>query len=124
MRKGMMLIGLLLLTACAPAIPTTCSTKDCFITVANACKDMNMTLTETAGTFTYASTSKCVFTKTLVTPNPQETQEMKTLLTGKSLSCNYAQGKFDARWVNSLIFGMEYCTGDLKTVLGEMLAFG
>jgi hypothetical protein len=118
-----LLLMLLLLAACTPTIPTTCSTKECFITVANACKDMNLTLTETAGTFTYTSTSKCVFTKTLVTPNPQETQEMKALLTNKSLTCNYVQGKFDPRWVNSLIFGTEYCTGELRTILGEMLAF-
>ena len=107
-----------------PASPTAdCTTKDCFIAAANDCNDITLTLTEDAGTFTYA-TNGCVFTKTLVSTNVNETQEMKTLLQGKSLTCKYEQGKFDRRWVTSLVFGTEYCEGKLKDILGQLIAFG
>ncbi len=134
-----LLCGLVfIIAACAPAAqqttpsgtepqttptPSTCTTKDCFIASANACTDLTITVTEAAGTFSYASSNDCLFTKTLVTPNANETQQMKTLLQGKSLTCKYVKGKFDQRWVTSLIYGMEYCKGQLKDVLGQLMAF-
>ena len=46
---------------------------------------------------------------------------MKTLLQGKSMTCHYGKGKFDSRLVNSLLFGSEYCEGELKDILAELI---
>lgn len=100
-----------------------CTTKQCFIPLANNCTEIAMTLTEDAGVFRYSSSSSCVFTKTILSLDASETQEMKNLLEGKSLTCRYEKGKFDERWVNSLIFGTEKCEGELATLLAELLAF-
>lgn len=105
-----------------PAVAA-CTTKECFISAANACDDSDLTLTEDAGVIRYSSSKDCVFTKTLVSLNAGETQEMKGLLQGKSLTCRYEKGKFDQRWVTSLIFGTEYCEGELRDTLVELIAF-
>lgn len=106
-----------------PQTAAACTTKECFIASANDCNDLSLTLTEDAGVFKYLSSKDCVFTKTLVTLNPSETQEMKNILQGKSLTCRYEKGKFDERWVTSLIFGTEYCEGELRNSLGELILF-
>lgn len=126
---------LLLIAACAspsqdapqasspsPPAVAACTTKECFISSANDCDDIALTFTEEAGVFRYAS-KDCVFTKTLVSLDPTETQEMKDLLQGKSFACRYEKGKFDPRWTNSLIFGTEHCEGGLKDRLAELLLF-
>ena len=127
------IIGLLLLVmvGCTPSastdtttsITTSCTTKDCFIASANDCKGIAMTLTEKAGIFTYASSTDCVLTKTLVRLDPSETPEMKDVLEGKSMTCKYKKGEFDERWVTSLIYGIEYCDGELRDNLAELLTF-
>ncbi len=96
--------------------------KNCFISVANNCENASMLFTNEVGTFNY-STSDCVFTKTLITLNSTETEEMKNLLQGKSMTCRYEKGKFDQRLATSLIFGMEYCEGDLKEALAQLIIF-
>jgi hypothetical protein len=127
-----LLVGLLVLTACGTDnVPKEtpqqdaqpCTTKDCFITAARACMDARLTLTEEAGTFTYTSTTTCTFTKTLDEPNPAESAEMKTLLRGKSLTCQYTTGTFDERWVTTLLTGTDACTGTLKDTLVELSVF-
>lgn len=100
-----------------------CTTKECFISSANDCNEISITLTEDAGVFTYSSSTECVFTKTLVSLDPSETQEMKSLLEGKSLTCEYEKGEFDQRWITSFIFGTEECEGELKDILVELIAF-
>lgn len=100
-----------------------CTTKDCFISAANECNDITLTLSEDAGVFEYSSSIDCVFSKTLVQSHESETQEMKNLLEGKSFTCTYEKGAFDERWVTSLIFGTEYCEGELKDILVELLVF-
>ncbi len=142
--EGLTIVGLLfllLITGCAsppqqaplvsaptpPVAPPTavaCTTKECFISSANDCKDISLTLTEDAGVLKYSSSKDCLFTKTLVSLNVDETQEMKNLLEGKSLTCRYEKGKFDQRWASSLIFGTEYCEGELRNILVELIAFG
>ena len=99
-----------------------CTTKDCFISLSNECKDITITVNEDAGVFKYSS-SDCVFTKTLVSLNEEETDEMKNLLQGKSLTCRYENGKFDQRLVDTLIFGTESCEGELKEILVRLLVF-
>ncbi|MEK6963753.1 MAG: hypothetical protein AABX70_04955 [Nanoarchaeota archaeon] len=108
-----------------PIVPTAaaCTTKECFIPLANDCKALDLTLTEDAGVFKYSSSTDCVFTKTLVSLSTSETQEMKSLLEGKSLTCKYEKGKLDPRWATSLIFGTEYCKGELRDSLVELIVF-
>ncbi|HLC38286.1 MAG TPA: hypothetical protein VJI71_02425 [Candidatus Norongarragalinales archaeon] len=101
-----------------------CVDKDCFITAATDCKGARLTLTDEAGVFEYSSSSTaCVFTKTLVSLTEGEAQDMKNLLEGKSMTCKYEKGKFDSRLVTSLIYGTEYCEGDLKEALGALIIF-
>ena len=109
-------------TPAAPEVAS-CTTKECFISSANECNDMTLTLTEDAGVFKYVSSKDCIFTKTLVSLDTSETQEMKNLMQGKSLTCKYEKGKFDQRWVTSLIFGTEYCEGELKDILVKLIVF-
>mgnify|MGYP001568433712 CR=1 FL=1 len=109
--------------AYAPTTAATCTTKECFILSANNCEDLTITLTEEAGVFKYSSSKDCTFTKTLISLDAKETQEMKNLLEEKSLTCRYEKGKFDQRWVTSLIFGTETCEGKLKDILVDMIAF-
>jgi len=94
-----------------------------FIAAANNCENMNVTIQEDIGTFTYSSSQDCIFTKTLVSLNDSETQEMKTLLEGKNMTCIYTKGNFDQRLVTTLIGGMENCNGDLKDDLGNLTIF-
>jgi hypothetical protein len=94
-----------------------------FISAANDCRDMNLTVTTTVGTFSYQSTSDCVLLKTLVKMNASETAEVKKMLEGKSMVCGYTRGNFDSRWVTTLIGGMEYCHGDLRDGLAQLIVF-
>jgi hypothetical protein len=109
--------------AAPPPVEGSCTTKDCLIAAGNACKAVQLTLTEDAGTFTYAITAGCTFTKTLVEPSPEETPEMKSLLRGASMTCKYQQGAFDSRWVTSLFGGLERCEGELRGILAHLAAF-
>ncbi len=104
-------------------VTTACNDKECFISAANDCKDISITTTEDVGVIRYASSKNCIFTKTLVTLTDDETREMKKLLEGKSMTCEYKKGKFDSRLVTSLIYGTEYCLGDLKDNLGRLVVF-
>ena len=107
----------------APPINTTCTDEACFIAAANNCENTNLTVTDNVGTFSYSSSEYCIFTKTLVSLNANESQEMKNLLEGKNMTCMYTKGNFDQRWVTSLIYGIENCSGGLKDDLGDLTLF-
>jgi len=51
------------------------------------------------------------------------TQDMKSLLEGKNMTCVYEKGDFDPQLVNSLVEGTENCTGDLKVDLARLIVF-
>ncbi|MCX6778328.1 MAG: hypothetical protein NT157_05600 [Candidatus Micrarchaeota archaeon] len=110
------------ITNAPPASPG-CGNEACFITAANNCESMNLTVTDEVGTFSFSSSKSCVFTKTLVSLNANETREMKNALEGKSMYCIYEKGNFDQRWVTSLIYGLENCQGDLKDRLADLTIF-
>jgi hypothetical protein len=97
--------------------------KAAFIAAANNCTTTTTVITDDIGTFQYTSSDNCTFTKTLVQLNGTEMQEMKKMLEGKSMTCNYAQGGFDPRLVTTLIGGIEYCSGDLKDDITNMMLF-
>ena len=107
----------------APNATSSCADKTCFIQVANNCQNLNMTLNEEVGTIRYSSSKDCVFTKTIVRPNEEETSEMKNLLQDQSLTCHYQKNHFDSRWITSLIAGLENCDGKLKDTLSQLLLF-
>jgi hypothetical protein len=107
----------------APPANVTSSDEARFINAANNCENASLTATDNVGTFTYSSYDSCVFTKTLVNLNANESQEMKNLLNGKNMTCIYTKGNFDQRWVTSLIYGIENCSGDLKDDLGDLTLF-
>jgi len=111
-------------TTIGPSTNVTCMNETCFfIAAANNCEDKNLTVTDDVGTFSYSSSKYCIFTKTLVSLNDNESQEMKNLLEGMNMTCIYERGKFDQRWVTSLIYGIENCQGDLKDRLGDLTLF-
>jgi hypothetical protein len=97
--------------------------KAAFVAAANNCTTTDAVITDEVGTFRYTSSDSCKFTKTLVRLNESEMQEMKTMLEGKSMTCNYTQGSFDPRLVTSLVGGIEHCSGDLKDDITNMMLF-
>ncbi|MBI4148270.1 hypothetical protein HY490_03180 [Candidatus Woesearchaeota archaeon] len=107
-------------TLAEPVQQSACSTAECFVEAARNCEDSEVTLRQSGGTFKYSST-QCILTKTLVSLDPSEKQEIKLVLEGKSLACTYQKGNFDPRWVNSLVFGLERCEGKLKDALAWLL---
>jgi hypothetical protein len=136
LRVAAMLSGALLLVlfaGCAspgpvppsPAPSPTASGPDLagFIAAANDCRDANLMVSGDIGTFSYTVVPGCVFTKTLVRLNGSETQQIKTLLEGKNMTCTYTKGQFDQRLVTTLVGGMEGCTGDLKDDLASLVIF-
>jgi hypothetical protein len=118
------MIGLfLLIVACGtkPEVKTfVCDSEECFIEKANNCEDVTLNATEEYGTLAYSS-KNCTFTKTLLSTTGEE--EIRKLIEGKSLSCTYEQGKFDQRWISSIVFGIEYCDGELKDRIVDLMAF-
>lgn len=105
----------------AGGVKTNCAAADCFVNAANNCEDAKIVSQEDVGTIEYKSTKKCVFTKTILEPNEKVGTGLKAFLKGKSLTCNYKKGKFDRRLVDTLVFGIENCRGNLKPVIAEAL---
>ena len=112
----------------APYIPNlissisakTCATQDCFIAAANSCSAVRMQQVEAGSLFDY-SEKNCALTKTATKLNETEPQEIKDLLEGKSLVCNYSQGNFNENWINTLSIGIEDCSGELKDAIDELI---
>jgi ABC-type transport system substrate-binding protein len=121
------LVIIVLCAGCAATntAPATAADNDTatFITAANACQPMNLAVTNGVGTFTYNSTQGCVLVRTLVSLNASESQDVKNMLEGKSMVCGYTKGNFDPRLVTSLTGGMEYCHGNLRDNLAELMVF-
>jgi hypothetical protein len=99
-----------------------CSTKECFIAAANDCNETSLIFQEDFGTVNY-SAENCTFTKTIVRLNDNESQDMKNILEGKSLTCKYERGQFDENWTSSLIIDIENCSGELSDRLTYLSVF-
>lgn len=99
-----------------------CQSSECFISSANSCGNSTFYSTEDIGLVMY-ETKDCFFVKTVVKTNDNELPEVKALVEGKSLICNYNYGEFDNRWINSLSDGIENCQGDLKEAIGSLIVF-
>jgi hypothetical protein len=133
--SGLVMLAMLLLGCCCASLPnfiptnnatnaavTGCSTKDCFIAAANDCNETSLAFQEDYGLVNY-SAENCTFTKTIVRLNDNETQDMKNLLEGSSLTCTYGRGQFDENWTSSLIIDIDNCTGDLRDKLADLSVF-
>lgn len=99
-----------------------CSDKQCFVSAANACGKETIQINEDYGVVNY-STSNCVLNKTIISLNQNESTDIKRLVEGKSMLCRYENGAFDQNWINSLVFGIEKCEGELRDVLGQLIVF-
>ena len=122
---GMMLVLALLVASCgAPTTtaPSTCDTPSCFIVAANKCETLSMELQEDFGLVRYAI-EDCSFTKTIVSAAPGEDAEIKSLIEGKSFTCQYTQGNFDERWVTSSYLGIGDCEGELREIIAQLIIF-
>lgn len=105
-----------------PEAPQACNTKECFIAAANNCESKSIVVAEDFGTVNY-STGNCVFTKTIVSLDASEPQDMRNALEGKSLACKYKKGNFDPGLASSLVLGIENCEGELRDALALLVAF-
>ena len=105
-----------------PALPSDCKTKECFAADANDCKEKSILVNEDFGTVAY-SAKGCVFTKTIVSLDASEPQDMKLALEGKSLTCKYEKGNFNEEWTGSLVLGIDNCEGNLRDALALLTAF-
>lgn len=119
----LILITLLLVGACTP-VPseTTCETKECFIDAAQQCDTSTLEVVEEAGTILY-QTSACSFTKTVVKLHEGDSDELKQVLEGKSLDCEYQPGEFNEVLLYSQVDGIENCNGELVEIIGNLLVF-
>jgi len=99
-----------------------CQDVDCFIEKANNCEYVTMEyFTNNEGY--YYQANECEFLKTIIFLDPNESEEIKALLDGKTMTCKYAQGEFNPEWVNSNVNGLEDCVGDLKDTLVQLSVF-
>jgi len=103
-------------------VPQQCNDKDCFVSFANDCKNASYTADESYGSVNY-SASNCVFTKTIVSLDAGEAQDMKAALEGKSLSCSYKSKNFNPQWTSSLMLGIDSCEGSLRDALVLLASF-
>ena len=114
-----MLLGVVLIAGCIGQSQK-CTTEDCFVKAANACSSATYTTNASFGTMSFESASNCTYTKTIVNFS-SDTPTLKALLDGKSMTCTYDNGAFDANWTKYLVLGAESCDGQLKDTLADLL---
>jgi len=117
MKKYIILISVLLLASC---MQQTCPDKECFIEKAQSCGIVSLEEQEEFGLVRYESRD-CTFTKTVVKLGADEEEQLRNLIEGTSLSCGYAEGNFNIRWMYSLYAGFEECDGELKDTLEQLI---
>lgn len=105
-----------------PSSVISCDTQECFVAFANNCSETQFSETNALGQFNYFA-KDCIFSKTLVKTSENELPEIKEIVEGKSLYCEYTSGNFDERWISSIALGIDFCWGDLKEAIGELFLF-
>jgi len=102
----------------------TCDNVECFIAKANNCMAVKWRTVDSVGMeWSFYASSFCRFEKKLLTITGNESEGMKNVLEGQGLSCDYKKNLFDSMWVNSLIFNLEPCQGELKESIAKLLLF-
>ncbi|MDP2750557.1 MAG: DUF4190 domain-containing protein [Nanoarchaeota archaeon] len=105
-------------------ITSTCSSMDCFIENANACNTTTYIETTEIGTIRYSTATVedyCGLSKKIIALNSDEDPFLAKTLQNKELRCGYYKGEFNSQWTSSLIEGIEYCEGDLKEAIGQLI---
>ncbi|MFQ5621214.1 MAG: hypothetical protein ACE5FT_05185 [Candidatus Nanoarchaeia archaeon] len=117
MSKYVVIIFLLFLVGCDME---TCADKACFIEKAQACNTVTLEGQEEYALVKYEA-KDCVFTKTIVKMDDSEEEQLRSLIEGTSLSCNYTKENFETRWMYSLYAEFERCEGELKDTLEQLI---
>ncbi|MEM3126511.1 MAG: hypothetical protein QW331_00375 [Candidatus Woesearchaeota archaeon] len=104
-------------------MPTTkvCTTKECFVSMANRCDLTVYSVTEEGTTYVHTIKKGCIYSKTVTKVAPTEPQDVKILLEGKSFECKYYQNAFNNAWMNTLTQGLQNCHGELREGLQELM---
>ncbi|MBL7055276.1 hypothetical protein ISS07_00010 [Candidatus Woesearchaeota archaeon] len=124
MKRLILILAILIfIVGCGPEDSKTddsveCGTRECFLQKAANCETSEYTSTEDFGTIKY-QTEDCTLTKTLV--RLSEDDELKDLIEGKSMTCEYNFNGLKNAWVDSLIEDVEGCEGELKEILGQLM---
>ena len=98
-----------------------CPTAECFIASADECESASFQSVHAGSLFEY-KTKECMLTKTVIQLNETEPAEIKELLEGKSMKCEYEKGNFDTELVGTISIGIENCTGELKDSIELLVA--
>jgi hypothetical protein len=119
---GIVIIVPLILYITLPSSIINCDTIECFVSNSNNCSSVMFVEKNDIGEFRYFS-NDCLFTKTLVKSGENEAIEIKEVVEGKSLYCNYNSGEFNEKWLTDISSEIDFCWGDLKEVIGELFLF-
>ena len=98
----------------------TCTDAVCFADYANECKKVKMISTEDTATYELKS-ANCVFTKKVLNMSETEPAAIRELFMGKTMECSYNQSSFNPDWIDTLIGGIEDCSGPLKEAIYEVV---
>lgn len=117
---GALAVLLLIILITSLAGGKECPDSYCFISAADSCKDVSWTdYTQDGEVFEY-SANDCVMNKTLLVAGLDEPEEVRLAIEGKSLSCKYNKGEFNANWLITLSVNLENCEGELKEVIEDL----
>ncbi|MCX6739457.1 MAG: hypothetical protein NT098_05445 [Candidatus Parcubacteria bacterium] len=86
-----------------------CDDMKCFLAVANNCDDVIFKAKDTYGFEWSYYSSRCELEKKLIAVDDNESRQMKASLEGTSVTCAYDKNKFNERWVNSVMGGLDTC---------------
>lgn len=97
-----------------------CPDEVCFISTANECGNARMQKSIEGSTFEF-STIGCTLTKNLMRVSPEEPAEIRELLEGKAMECEYTRSQFDNNTLDSLMAGSENCEGELGDAIADLI---
>lgn len=95
-----------------------CNDTNCLTAAAEACQDA-VYYQDVEGTKVKYEIKGCTLTKTITEFGPKEPQELRDLLSDKSLDCLYEKGNFDKSWID-VFGGLDKCNGNLKDTVYEL----
>ncbi len=101
--------------------PIDCADVTCFLAKANNCEAARYAADQETVSILLTTTNDCRVTKEITSVTATEPQEIKDLLIGKSMICNYKQNNFNTELINTLVVGLDKCSGPLKESLYEIV---
>lgn len=101
-------------------IENDCSNELCFTKDANDCKETIYVHNDKDMVFEFITSNDCKVSKKLIALPEKEPQEIKDLLVGKEMVCNYEKDNFNQDLIKTLLGGLENCEGDLKETFYEL----